>query len=79
MTVGQLAAATGLRQANVSQHLALMRHRKIVIEKRTGNTVSYRIVDNRINKACDIMRAVLLDQASEDSKLVQLASTSGRS
>lgn len=79
MTVGQLAAASGLRQANVSQHLALMRHRKIVIEKRTGNTVSYRIVDNRINKACDIMRAVLLDQASEDSKLVQLASTSGRS
>jgi ArsR family transcriptional regulator len=75
MTVSQLAAATGLRQANVSQHLALMRHRKMVIERREGNAVIYRVTDERINKACDIMRNVLLHQAGEDSKLVQLAST----
>jgi ArsR family transcriptional regulator len=71
-TVNELAESTGLRQANVSQHLALMRLRKMVTERRVGNTVFYRISDKRINNACDIMQSVLLDQASADSKLVRL-------
>jgi len=78
MTVGELASSTGLKQANVSQHLALMRLRKMVTERRVGNAVYYRISDKRINDACDIMQAVLLDQASEDSKLVRLAMSSSR-
>lgn len=78
-SVSELCLATGLRQATVSQHLAIMRHRKIVVERRAGNVVLYRILDKRINKACDIMREVLIHQASEDSKLVQLVSASNRS
>lgn len=77
-TVGELAQITGLRQANVSQHLALMRLRKMVTERRVGNTVFYRISDRRINSACDIMQSVLLDQASADSKLVKLVATASR-
>lgn len=79
MTVGELASAIGARQANVSQHLALMRHGNIVVERREGNRVLYRIVDKRINKACDIMREVLLHQVGEGSRLVQLASARSRS
>ncbi len=78
-TVGELCAATGLRQANVSQHLALMRHHKMVVERRVGNAVFYRVADKRINKACDIMREVLIHRASEDSKLVRLVSGTSRS
>jgi DNA-binding transcriptional ArsR family regulator len=78
-TVGQLCVATGLRQANVSQQLALMRHRKLVMERRAGNNVLYRIADKRISRACDIMRDVLIHQANEDSKLLQLVSASSRS
>jgi ArsR family transcriptional regulator len=77
-TVGELAASTGMRQANVSQHLALMRLRNVVIERRVGNTVFYRISDKRINTACDIMQSVLLDQASADSKLVRSVTVSSR-
>ncbi len=77
-SVGDLAATTGLRQANVSQHLALMRLRKMVFERRVGNAVYYRISDKRINSACDIMQSVVLDQASADSKLVRMAAASGR-
>ncbi len=71
-TVSELSASTGLRQANVSQHLALMRHSRVVVERRAGNSVFYRIADERIIDACNLMRAVLLDQVSEDSKLVRL-------
>jgi DNA-binding transcriptional ArsR family regulator len=77
-TVGELAASLRLRQANVSQHLASMRLRKMVIERRVGNTVYYRIADYRINNACDIMQSVLVDQANADSKLVRLAVVSSR-
>ena len=77
-TVSDLCVSTGLKQANVSQHLALMRQRNMVTERRAGNMVFYKISDERINKACDIMREVMLDQMSEDSKLVQLATASRR-
>jgi len=78
-TVSELCLATGARQANISQHLALMRHSKIVTERREGNAVYYRIADKRITKACDTMREVLIHQATEDSKLIELASTGSRS
>ena len=72
-SVSELSAATGLRQANVSQHLALMRHHKVVIERRLGNSVFYHISDGRFSQACDLIQAVLLDQTSKDSKLVLIA------
>lgn len=72
-TVTELSSATGLRQANVSQHLALMRRSRVVVERRAGNSVFYHIADKRILEACDLMQSVLLNQASEDSKLVRSA------
>ena len=77
-TVGELAVSTGMRQANVSQNLALMRLRNVVIERRVGNTVFYRISDKRINNACDIMQSVLLDRVSADLKLVRSVAVSSR-
>jgi DNA-binding transcriptional ArsR family regulator len=77
-TVGELATLTDIRQANVSQHLALMRLRNMVLERRVGNTVFYRISDKRITNACDIMQSVLLDQVAADSKLARLVAVSSR-
>lgn len=77
-TVGELATLTGIRQANVSQHLALMRLRNMVLERRVGNTIFYRISDKRITEACDIMRSVLLDQAAADSKMARSVLVSSR-
>lgn len=77
-TVGELTTLTGMRQANVSQHLALMRLVNMVLERRVGNTVFYRISDTRITEACDIMRSVLLDQAAADSKLMRSVAVSSR-
>jgi DNA-binding transcriptional ArsR family regulator len=72
-TVSELSRLTGLRQANVSQHLALMRRSRMVVERRMGNSVFYHLADARIAKACDLMQAVLSDQANEDSKLIRAA------
>ena len=77
-TVGELTSSTGMKQANVSQHLALMRHRNIVVERRVGNAVYYHISDRRINNACDLMQQVILGQVIADSKLAKLAVASSR-
>ena len=77
-TVTELMSATGIKQANVSQHLTMMRVRGMVTQRREGNSVYYRISDQRIIKACDVMQSFLLDHTSEDSKLVKMAVTSLR-
>jgi ArsR family transcriptional regulator len=77
-TVTDLVATTGFRQANVSQHLALMRLRNMVAQRRDGNEVYYRISDQRIIRACDIMQSFILNRTSEDSKLVKMEVSSLR-
>ena len=77
-TVTELMSETGIKQANVSQHLTMMRVRGMVTQRRDGNSVYYRISDQRIIKACDVMQSFLLDHTSEDSKLVKMAVTSLR-
>jgi len=69
-TVGELIATTGLRQANVSQHLALLRQRGIVATRREGTTVSYRLAYPEILEACALTRRILLRQLEAAGELV---------
>lgn len=48
MNVTALAAAAGLSQSALSQHLAQMREARIVAYRRAGQTIWYRISDRRI-------------------------------
>ena len=59
MEVGRLAAALGVSQPNVSQHLAVMRATGIVEADRDGREIRYRLVDPDVIAACDLMRGVL--------------------
>ena len=58
--VKDLVAATGQRQARISQHLAIMRQRGIVQAERAGNEMHYSLTDRRILDACHVTRALLL-------------------
>jgi len=69
-TVGELVEATGLRQANVSQHLAILRQRLIVQTRRTGTTVHYSLAYPQILDACAIMRNILVLQLEERHDLI---------
>ena len=53
--VHELLEITGLSKANLSQHLALMRHNGLVQTRREGLNVYYRIVDPRIVAPCEIL------------------------
>ena len=68
-SVGELAEKLGVRQANASQHLTLMRERGIVATRREGRTIYYRLANPTILQACTIMHQVLLDQLAEQEAL----------
>jgi ArsR family transcriptional regulator len=48
MSVGELAEAVGISQSALSQHLAVMRDEGLVAFDRAGQTLHYRIADERL-------------------------------
>ena len=56
--VEELLEITGLARANLSQHLALLRHSGLVHTRREGLNVFYKIVDPRIVAACKILHTL---------------------
>ncbi len=71
MTVNELAERVGALKANISQHLAVMRQKKILATRRDGVNIYYRIANPKVIQACDIMREVLLEQLKKSEKLIK--------
>jgi len=59
-SVGELAAILGLRQANLSQHLTIMRQTQILKARKQGANIFYSVANPKINNACDTVREVLI-------------------
>ncbi len=55
MSVENILKVTKLSKANLSQHLALMRHNGLVKTRREGLNIHYRIIDPRIVEPCKIL------------------------
>ena len=70
-SVNELTVLTGIAQATVSQHLALLRQRGVVSTKKEGVSVYYEITNPKMIKACDMVREVLFEQITEMEKLVK--------
>ena len=78
MSVGQIVSSLGLPQANVSQHLAIMRERGIVATRREGTSIYYSLANRKIGEACDLVRQVLEEQLAGNRILAgSIASTGG--
>jgi len=56
--VEDLLKITKLSKANLSQHLALMRHNGLVHTRRVGLNVFYKIIDPRIVDPCKILHVL---------------------
>ena len=71
-TVSELVEILGVPKANVSQHLAVMRHRGILDSRRDGVNIYYRVANSKVIKACLLMREVLTEQMQEKSRLIDI-------
>ncbi|TWT93643.1 ArsR/SmtB family transcription factor [Neorhodopirellula pilleata] len=74
--VASLASATGLAPSNVSQHLMLLRARRVVAERREGRRVIYHLRSERlatwIVEGMDFL-APMDDRADEVRKAIKKA------
>jgi DNA-binding transcriptional ArsR family regulator len=67
--VGELANYVGLSQPATSRHLKLLRERGMVTATRLGPSVEYRLADERLIQALDLLRAALRDHLSHRAEL----------
>ena len=56
MSVTQIALSTGYPQPTISQHLAKMRERGILVSRRDGTQILYAIADKRMRQFLDLMK-----------------------
>lgn len=58
MTVSDLQAQLGIEMSSVSQQLALLRGRQLVVARREGTSVHYQVVDPQVFGLLDAARDV---------------------
>ena len=75
-SAGELVSLTDSSKANLSQHLAVLRRRRIVSTRREGVNIFYRMANPKMIKACDIIREVLFEQLVEDDQMRQVMESS---
>lgn len=78
LSVGQLVKIVKIRQANISQHLGILREKGIVKTRRDGVTVYYSLANPKILKAFDIIREMLLEKLAEGGRLMEQVNRGGR-
>lgn len=57
-SVSQLSGEVGCQVPNMSQHLAVLRHAGLVVARRDGNTVRYRLADPRVLEAYRLLQQI---------------------
>jgi DNA-binding transcriptional ArsR family regulator len=69
-TVGELQAATGASQQNVSKHMGVLRAAGFVSRAKDGNFARYSIADDAVFDLCDTVCGGLRDQIDEMEALL---------
>ena len=70
MSVTELAQKLELTIGNLSQHLSMMKERHILLTRKEGNMVYYRILNPKLIRCFDMMREMLFDQIKQDAALI---------
>src|ERR1700744_5036274 len=71
LTAGTFSDRLGLEQANLSQHLSVLRARQIVTTRKAGNQVFYSARDPLIWKMLDLMRRYFQNQVGESMAMLE--------
>jgi DNA-binding transcriptional ArsR family regulator len=58
MTVGEISKAIKSTDANISQHLSILRHQGIIGTRKQANFIYNRIIDNRVTSLIETMQGL---------------------
>ncbi len=70
MSVNALAAAVGLSQSALSQHLALMREDGLVTFRRDGQTLHYKIADPSAERFLSMLKTLFCNPPAPPGKRI---------
>ena len=65
MPVGRLIDQLQLEQANASQHLSVLRAKRVVLNRKVGNQVYYSLRDPVLIEVLDILRRYFSSQLTD--------------
>ena len=71
LSAGMLIERLGMEQANVSQHLGVLRTKQILVNRRAGNQVFYSVRDRTIVEVLNLMRAYFHSQLRESQGMLE--------
>ncbi len=71
--VGDLAAEIGISVHNVSQHLRVLKERRLVASRKDGHTVYYHVTNMKFIEACGLIREALVEQHLAQGESLQAA------
>ncbi|NKE70149.1 ArsR/SmtB family transcription factor [Candidatus Manganitrophus noduliformans] len=71
VSAAEILSILQVPKANLSQHMTVLRQKGIVVARREGNTVCYRLARPKILKAFDLMREVLFEVLEEQQRLLK--------
>ena len=72
MSAGEIGERLQIAPANLSQHLSMMKERRILVSRKEGNLVYYRITNPRLLEAFDMLREILFEQIRQDAALIRV-------
>ena len=76
LSAGVIIERLGMEQANVSQHLAVLRLKQIVVNRKVGNQVFYSVRDPLIIEVLNLMRQYFHAHLSEALTMLEEMETS---
>ena len=71
LCAGDLMEKVGMEQANISQHLAVLRAKQLVVNRKVGNQVFYSVRDPIILKVLPLMRHYIQKHLKEASNMLE--------
>jgi DNA-binding transcriptional ArsR family regulator len=69
-SAGSIQERLGVEQANISQHLAILRSRRIVTNRKEGNQVFYSLRNKALVKVLDMMRRYFQEHLAESAQML---------
>lgn len=71
LTPTQLTRRLHISKANLSQHMKILIEKGVVASRRECLNVFYKLSDDRITKACELMREVLIKNLEQNSNILK--------
>src|SRR4030066_2141555 len=71
LTATQLVRKIHISKANLSQHMKILIKKGVVLSRRECLNVFYKLSDERITKACDLMREELIKNLEQNKNILK--------